>query len=138
MAALALASALVACSSAPSRPAPTPLAELKPELQPRQVWRVEVGAVQASLLSAVKGDQVAVASSQGTLAVIDAATGQERWRLSLGSPVVAGVGGDGERYAVITGAQQLVVAEAGKVLWRTPLSAVSYTPPVVAGGACLC
>lgn len=132
--ALALAGGLVACSSTPSRPAPTPLAELKPQFQPRQVWRVEVGAIHAPLLTAVKGDQVAVASSQGTLAVIDAATGQERWRLALGSPVVAGVGGDGERFAVITANQQLVVAEAGRVLWRAPLAAVSYTPPLVAGG----
>lgn len=134
VAALALVSGLVACSSTPPRPAPTPLAELQPKFQARQVWRLEVGALNAALLTAVKGDQVAVASSQGNLAVIDAATGQERWRLALGSPVVAGVGGDGERFAVITAAQQLVVAEAGRVLWRAPLSAVSYTPPVVAGG----
>jgi len=131
---LALALGLAGCSSAPTRPAPTPLSDLKPQFTPRQVWRLDIGAVQSPLLTAVRGDQVAVASSQGVLAVIDAATGQERWRLAVGAPVVAGVGGDGERFAVITSGQQLVVAEAGRVLWRMPLPAVSYTPPLVAGG----
>ena len=43
-------------------------------------------------------------------------------------------GGDGQRFAVITRNNEVVAIEAGKVLWRLRLAAMSYTPPLVAGG----
>lgn len=125
---------LAGCSSVPERPVPTPLAELNAQFTVRQVWRIDIGPTEAPVKAWTRGDQLAVANAQGLLVVVDAATGQERWRLSVGNPVAAGVGGDGERFALITRDNQLVVAEAGKVLWRQGLSAMSTTPPLVAGG----
>jgi outer membrane assembly lipoprotein YfgL len=74
-----------------------------------------------------------MASTQGQLALIDAQNGQDIWRLKLSAPIQAGVGGDGRRFAVVTQNNELVVVESGRILWRHQLSALSYTPPLVAG-----
>jgi outer membrane assembly lipoprotein YfgL len=81
----------------------------------------------------VHGQQVAVASSQGQVALMDGVTGRDVWRLSVGAPIQAGVGGDGQRFAVVTQNNELVAIEGGQVRWRQTLPALSYTPPLVAG-----
>jgi outer membrane assembly lipoprotein YfgL len=81
----------------------------------------------------VHGQQVAIASTSGQLALLDAQTGRDVWRVSVGSAIQAGVGGDGQRFAVVTQNNELVVVEAGKIVWRQSLPALSYTPPLVAG-----
>lgn len=131
---LALTLGLAACSSAPERPAPTPLTALNEQFAVRQVWRLDIGPTEAPVQAWSRGDLLAVANAQGLLVVVDAAAGQERWRLSVGAPIAAGVGGDGDRFALITRDNELVVAEAGKVLWRHRLPAMSTTAPLVAGG----
>jgi outer membrane assembly lipoprotein YfgL len=68
------------------------------------------------------------------VALIDGATGQDVWRLQLDTPIQAGVGGDGQRFAVITRTNEVVAIEAGQVIWRYRLPAMSYTAPLVAGG----
>ena len=77
---------------------------------------------------------MAVASSDGTVAVIDAATGRDLWRASAGGPLAAGVGSDGKLVAVVTRANELVALSGGKEAWRQKMPAVSYTAPFVAGG----
>jgi outer membrane assembly lipoprotein YfgL len=75
-----------------------------------------------------------VAATAGQVALIDARTGQDVWRLKLDDTLQAGVGGDGNRFAVITQTNEVVTIEAGKVIWRYRLPALSYTAPLVAGG----
>jgi outer membrane assembly lipoprotein YfgL len=99
----------------------------------QKAWTNQIGEVSTPLMASVHGGQVAVASSLGQLALIDAGTGQDVWRLSLGAPILAGVGGDGRRFAVVTRNNELVTVESGRVLWRQALPALSYTPPLVAG-----
>jgi outer membrane protein assembly factor BamB len=82
----------------------------------------------------VNGNTIAVASVDGTVAAIDAASGRDLWRGSAGGPIAAGVGSDGTTAAVVTRANELVALAAGKPLWREQLPAVSYTAPFVAGG----
>ena len=125
---------LSGCSSTPARPAPTPLTALNPVVTARQVWKIDVGPVALPVQMWTSGDRVAVASSQGQVALIDAAAGQEQWRVAVGAPVVAGVGGDGQHFAVVTRANELVMMQTGRVLWRKQLPAVCYTAPLVAGG----
>ncbi len=127
-------SALTGCSSTPTRPVPTPLSALTPAFTARQAWRLDVGAVALPLQLWSSGDRVAVASSQGVVSVIDAGAGQEQWRVSVGSPLAAGVGSDGQYFAVVTRNNELVVMQAGRPLWRQQLPAVCYTVPLVAGG----
>lgn len=124
---------LTACSSAPDKPQPAPLPAVSGTFKLQKAWTNQVGEVSTPLLASVHGQQVAVASSQGQLALIDAASGRDVWRLNLGAAIQAGVGGDGQRFAVVTRNNELVAVEAGRVMWRQPLPALSYTPPLVAG-----
>jgi outer membrane assembly lipoprotein YfgL len=131
--ALAAKGVLTACSSAPEKPTPSALPAVTGGVKLEKVWSQSIGSVHSSLMLSVHGQQVAVASSQGQVALMDGVTGRDVWRLSVGSPIQAGVGGDGERFAVVTQNNELVAIEGGQVRWRQTLPALSYTPPLVAG-----
>ena len=80
-------------------------AELPPNaalIAVRPAWTARVGEVNLPLSINVNGDTVTVASSDGTVAAIDAATGRDLWRASVGRPLAAGVGSDGKLVAVVT------------------------------------
>jgi outer membrane assembly lipoprotein YfgL len=140
--ALALA-VLAGCSSFPlpsflgggaEKPKP---AELQPNpslLAVSPAWTARVGQVGFPLAVNTTGGSLTVASSDGTVAVIDPATGRDVWRASVGAPIAAGAGSDGKLVAVVTSANELVALSAGKEAWRQKLSAVGYTAPFVAGG----
>ena len=125
---------LAACSSTPDQPKPSPLPAVSGAFKVQKVWSNQVGPVSTPLMASVNGQQVAVASSQGQVAFMDTQTGRDVWRLNLNVAIQAGVGGDGQRFAVVTQNNELVALEAGGVLWRQTLPALSYTPPLVAGG----
>jgi outer membrane protein assembly factor BamB len=126
--------ALVACSSSPDKPQAAALPTVTGQLAVQKVWNANIGPVTTPLFASVHGGLVAVASTPGQVALINATSGQDVWRLQLDSPIQAGVGGDGQRFAVITRNNEVVAIEAGKVLWRFRLPAMSYTAPLVAGG----
>jgi outer membrane protein assembly factor BamB len=131
--------ALSACSLLPAsfggveKPKP---AELQPDpklLGVRQAWTAHVGKVDFPLEIAVSGNVAVVASGDGTIVGLDAATGREEWRGSAKAPLAAGVGFDGSTAAVITRDNEIVTFVSGKEAWRQKLGALSYTPPLVAG-----
>lgn len=135
LAALLLAGALAlsACSSASKRPQP---AELPPDakaLAVQPAWSTRIGPVSFPLDVKVVGDAVAVAASDGTVTVLDAATGAETWRASVGAELAAGVGFDGRWAAVLTRNNELVTLREGRELWRQRLAAQGFTAPLVAG-----
>jgi outer membrane assembly lipoprotein YfgL len=99
----------------------------------RQAWSVKIPAVNFQLSVNVSGDLVAVAASDGTVAMIDARAGREVWRASFGEPLLAGVGTDGSLVAVVTANSELVAFQSGKILWKQRLTAQSFTAPLVAG-----
>lgn len=128
-----LALLLAACSSSPSKPQPSALPAVSGNLAVSKVWIARLGEVITPLQAVVLGERVVLASSQGLLAELDGATGREAWRVSLNTPLVAGVGSDGKRHAVVTADNALVVVEAGREIWRQRLSAQTFTAPLVAG-----
>jgi len=130
--AMVLIAALAACSGTP-RPKPVELPANVAVMGVRQAWTVRIPAVNFPLATNVSGDNVAVASSDGTVVVIDARAGQEVWRANAGAPLVAGVGSDGTLVAVITTNNELVALQGGKMLWKQRLSAQAFTQPLVAG-----
>jgi len=132
--ALVLAGLLAACSSAPQKPKPAELPPGANLIGVRQAWMSKIGKVEFPLTVRVVGQSVAVAASDGTVAVIDADSGTDRWRTALGAPLSAGVGYDGQRAAVVTLGNEVVVLESGRVTWRQRLNAISLTAPLVAGG----
>lgn len=136
-----VASVLAGCGSfnpfgsAPTRPQPAELTPVTPLLSTRLVWNTRVGDVQFPMLPIFVGDTLFVAGgADGTIAAIDPVTGRERWRFAAGTRLTAGVGSDGTSAAVVTEANDLVVARDGRELWRQRMPAQVITAPVVAGG----
>ncbi len=131
---LAAAVVLYACSSTSEKPQPAPLPSFAAQMQFQKVWSSKVGEVTTPLSVSVHAGRIAVASTSGELVLIHAETGADIWRLSVKDRIQAGVGGDGQRFAVITQNNELVVVEAGREVWRQRLQAGSFTAPLVAGG----
>lgn len=123
-----------ACSSTVEKPQPAPLPAFSPQLQVSKAWSAKVGEISTPLSVAVQGQRVAVASSGGDLALIDAQSGVDVWRLNVKDRIQAGVGSDGQRFAVVTQNNELIAVEAGREIWRQKLQAGTYTAPLVAGG----
>lgn len=131
---LALVAVLAACSSSPDRPRPANLPPPVSLIGTQQMWSAQVGAVPETVSLRAVGDRLFLVGSGGAVVLaLDLASGREVWRTVLSSPVMAGVGSDGETTAVVTQENELVGITAGAVRWRQSLSASAYTPPLVAG-----
>jgi outer membrane protein assembly factor BamB len=124
---------VVGCSSA-EKPKPTPLEALTSQTTiGRKAWSVGLdNKVSFPIAPAVSGDAVALAAGK-TIVVVGAGDGAERWRLDVGADIAAGTGSDGRRVAVVTTGNDVIVAEAGRVLWTQPLPTRVATAPLVAG-----
>lgn len=135
--AAALVTALGGCAWFGSSKVAKP-ADLGPNvvnLPVRQAWQLSVPAGRdASIKAQVQGDNVIVASADGTVVSVNAANGRENWRGQAGKRLQTGVGADGRHAAVVTTGNELVVLEAGNKLWSKTLSASAFTAPLVAGG----
>ena len=129
---------LVACSSSPDKPSPTALVDFKPQLSISKGWSVQLGPISSTfsvpLSHNLTDGRLALVSGSGLVILLDAETGVESWRLALSTPIAAGIGGDGERFAVISKANELIAISNAKVIWRVKLPASSFTSPLVAGG----
>jgi outer membrane assembly lipoprotein YfgL len=99
----------------------------------RTSWIANIGKVDFPLVVSAREDSIALANSQGVVAVLDATTGKDVWRLKLDQAISAGVGSDGQQLAVVTRNNELVTLRDGKVQWRKSLPAQSFTSPLVAG-----
>lgn len=141
--AVTLAGLLSACSSTPGwvpppfgndGPKPAALAPNPERVKVRLAWSAKLGPVGFPLSVQPVGSQVLVAAGDGTVAMLDAATGAVRWRSKPVGPLSAGVGGDAELAAVVTQGNDLVLMSQGLTLWRQKLGHQVYTPPLVAGG----
>lgn len=134
---LALVAASAGCSfwgGDNAKPKPADLGANVPVLGIRQAWSAKIGSVQGlPLVAEVRGTVVAVASADGVVAGIDARTGGDLWRATLGEPLAAGVGTDGKWAAVVSRGNEVIVMEAGRELWRQRLASQVYTAPLVAG-----
>jgi len=131
-----LAAAVGGCSmfgSGPAKPQPAELQPVTALVSARQTWTTRVGQVNFPLDTGVAGNSVAVASGDGTVALIDAQTGRDVWRLALNTPLAAGAGNDGKVVAVVTKANEIVALQDGREMWRQKLGAQAFTAPFVAG-----
>lgn len=137
--AASLAAGLGACASAPKQPDPTPLGPVATILQAKTAWSAHIGPVPATFVTAAVGTGasagVVVASSDGVVARIDAATGRELWRSQVKGGISAGTGSDGTFTAVVNDANQVVsLGPQGQVLWLYQLPTSVITAPAVVGG----
>jgi outer membrane protein assembly factor BamB len=127
-------SMLAACSSTPDKPNPTALTPFTSQRTVTPVWSVQVGPIGAMLSMNSTSGRLALVSQNGMVSVINADTGALAWQHALNTPISAGIGGDGQRYAVVTQANELITLSEGKVVWRSKLPANAFTAPLVAGG----
>jgi len=143
IASLLLAAAVAGCSSfnlsslnpfGPDRPAPKELQPIVAPVTAAQVWKEAIGSVEFPLVPAVNGGIVTLASSEGNVVALEAASGRPVWKASVGAKLSAGVGSDGKVAAVVTRGGDLVALEAGQVKWKKAIGARVSTAPLVAGG----
>lgn len=132
-AAAAVLLALAGCSSTPSKPKPAALQSFSASLPARQAWKVQLGEPAPQSVPVLVGRELALASADGRVLLLDADSGSERWRAELKAAVSAGVGYDGETAAVVTQDNELVALAQGKVQWRVRLPARAFSAPLVAG-----
>jgi len=125
---------LAGCFGGVKKPQPTELQPVTALVSARQSWTQRIGQVNFPLDVGVAGNGVAVASDDGTVALLDAATGRDVWRLALKTSIAAGVGSDGKVLAVVTKDNEVIAMQAGRELWRQKLNAQVFTAPFVAGG----
>jgi outer membrane protein assembly factor BamB len=130
---LAMTAVLAACAAKDERRTPVPLVDFKPVLNVDVAWKASVGKAGRFLFSPVAvGDAVYAAGANGTVAKIDAKTGQDVWRTKLKDDLSAGVGSDGNLTAVggIKG-NVYVLGPDGKQLWMATAPGEIISPPLV-------
>ena len=124
---------LLGCAGGLEPPKPTDLGSNIALVGVRQAWTNQLGPIQLPLLAKASGTTVALAATDGLVALLDARTGQDLWRLNVGGPISAAAGSDGRYVAVVTQNNELVALESGRELWRQKLTASTFTAPLVAG-----
>nr|WP_315848458.1 outer membrane protein assembly factor BamB [uncultured Rhodoferax sp.] len=130
--AAALVAVLAACSG-PSKPVPKDLGANIGLIGVKTAWSAQLGAMESSAQPHVVGSQVLLASAKGIVTALQGETGSVAWQLDVGTPLVSGVGSDGQTAAVVSEAGELIAMSSGKVLWKQRLGALGLTPPLVAG-----
>lgn len=124
---------LAGCFGGVKKPQPAELQPVTPLVSARQSWNSRIGPVNFPLDVSVSGQSAAIASDDGTVALLDTQTGRDIWRVALKAPLSAGVGSDGKVLAVVTKANEVVALQNGQELWRQKLNAQVFTAPFVAG-----
>ncbi|CAN7194337.1 outer membrane protein assembly factor BamB [Pseudoduganella sp. LjRoot289] len=115
---------------------PAPLVELKSSMAVKTAWKYSLGkAGTYSFNPAFAAGSVFVADAEGGVARLDAASGQQLWRVKAGSDLTSGVGvsPNGDVVAV-GGAKGTVIAfdGSGKQLWKVQASSEVLSSPVAA------
>ncbi|OFZ88598.1 MAG: outer membrane protein assembly factor BamB [Betaproteobacteria bacterium RBG_16_66_20] len=149
---LLAAAGLAACSSLPSvnpmdwfgnkpsGPKPAELPVLTNAQGVRVLWSSSIGAAEAFVFSpTLNGDSVYAASRAGTVARLEAASGQARWRISLGKRISGGVGSDGALVVVASDDGEVFALDArdGAVKWRARVSSEVLAAPKLGEGLVL-
>ncbi len=121
------------CSS--SKKVDTPLPAVKEQSIAKPLWTSAVGRGGVGFAPTLVNGQLFAASRDGTVVRLNAITGQPVWRTSVGKPLSAGVGSDGETAVVVARDGELIaLGGKGEVKWRLPLRLDTNTPPAVAVG----
>lgn len=133
MLALAAGASLVGCSAFSDKPKPVALEPAPTGAPARLLWSAADGRVSYPLQVGLAAGRVATAASDGAVTVRTLNSGSTVWSAKVGAALSAGVGFDGERAAVVTQGNELVLLAEGRALWRKRLTSRASTAPLVAG-----
>jgi len=125
---------------APTGPKPSELPVLSNPQPVKTLWTASIGAGEAFLFTPAQvGDSLYVASRSGSVARLDAATGQQKWRISVGTRLSVGVGSDGALVVVATDEGEVFALDAvdGAVRWRARVSSEVLAVPRLGEGLVL-
>lgn len=131
--AVAVGLVLGACSSSPVKMKPAELAPPATRASAQLIWSTQMGPSSPSMVPLSLQGRVYLTGASGTVAVLDATSGRDVWRLNLRASLATGVGSDGQTTAVVTRDNQLIAMADGSETWRVQLPAASFTAPLVAG-----
>jgi len=121
--------------SGPQKPPMPPPPEVSAPVPARAAWTTRVGPAGVGFAPVVVGDSVFVASSDGRVARLEAATGRTQWQVDLGHKLTGGVGSDGDRVIVASRDGSLTALDGnGRQVWSVPLGAEAVTVPSVGLG----
>lgn len=123
-------------SKAEPRNQPAALVDFQSTLSIRPVWTTPIGNAKAFTFSpAVIGNDVFVAAADGSIARLNATSGNPVWRIKAGIPLTAGVGSDGDTVVVAGENGSILAFDAnGKELWRAQASSEVLSIPAVGQG----
>jgi outer membrane protein assembly factor BamB len=127
-------------SGGPSGPKPSELPVLSNPQPVKALWTANIGAAESFVFSpAMVGDSVYVASRSGSVARLDAVTGQQKWRVALGTRLSVGVGSDGALVVVASDEGEVFALDSvdGTVRWRTRVSSEVLAVPRLGEGLVL-
>ena len=115
---------------------PVDLAEFKPTLTVRPLWKSSIGKAGRYFFSpALIGPDVVIAGGKGLVERHVLATGALVWKRDLDVALAAGVGSDGNISAVVTETGDLIALDTdGKPLWRVPTNTEVLSAPAVGQG----
>jgi len=124
---------LSGCSLWSDKPKPAALEALAPSNSAKALWSAADGRVDFPMQPTLAAGRVATAASDGAVTVRATERAAPLWTATAGAKLSAGVGFDGERAAVVTTDNELVVMARGLVIWRKRLASRVSTAPLVAG-----
>jgi outer membrane protein assembly factor BamB len=126
--------------SSSTGPKPAELPSLTNPQGVRVMWSASIGGADEFVLSpALYGDSVYAASRSGSVASLDAASGQQRWRVTVGARISGAVGSDGTLVAVASDEGEVIALDAqnGTVRWRARVSSEVLAAPKIGEGLVL-
>jgi outer membrane protein assembly factor BamB len=121
-------------SSKPTGPKPAELPTLTNAQGVKVLWSLNIGAAESYIfVPTLVGESVYAASRGGTVVRLDAASGQAKWRVSVGKRISGGVGSDGVLVVVASEEGEVFAldAENGQVRWRARVSSEVLAPPKI-------
>ena len=132
---------LGACSFSKSNTEdPAELVEIKPSLQPEELWSASYGGVdpyrQIRLEPRLLKDVLYVVDDDGDVSAYSVKSGESLWEVDIDRTVTGGLGaGDGHLYLGTDKGEVICLDAAnGEVVWRSRVSSEVLAPPVSASG----
>ena len=110
---------------------PAELTEIKAVYTPKVDWSAQVGeAARFDYIPALDAGFVYEGNAEGELVKLDAANGQQAWRVNVGEPISGSVGAAGGLVMVGTSRGSVIAYDvSGKQLWKAKVSSEVLSAP---------